>query len=181
MQCPQCQNQMKQHEIETIPFFECRSCRGMWFDYSELDAVTNEVMPDLQWMDVDEWIEEASISKIHEKVRCPRCLDTDLSMVTSPSTHTEIGTCTKCRGSWLPEGQFLNLINTLLDEANRKTVPEYIRLLLQETKEMLISPDSNPAEWQNLKTIFSLLKHRLFIENPKLQKVVEGLNKALPL
>lgn len=57
------------------------------------------------------------------------------------SKSTEISICTQCKGTWLATGQFLNLINALLDEANQKPAPELVKISLQQAKEMLTNPD----------------------------------------
>jgi Zn-finger nucleic acid-binding protein len=94
---------------------------------------------------------------------------------------TEISICTQCEGIWLPTGQFLNLINELLDEAKQKSAPEFVKISLQQAKEMLTSNDSIISEWQDLKTVLGLLTYRIFIEHPKLKSFIVGLQKSLPL
>ena len=94
---------------------------------------------------------------------------------------TEISICTQCEGIWLPTGQFLNLINELLDEAKQKSAPEFVKISLQQAKEMLTSNDSIISEWNDLKTVLRLLTYRIFIEHPKLKSFIVGLQKSLPL
>ena len=89
--------------------------------------------------------------------------------------------CAQCKGTWLATGQFLNLINELLDEAKQKSAPEFVKISLQQAKEMLTSDDAIISEWRDLKTVLELLEHRIFIEHPKLESIIVGLQKSLPL
>jgi hypothetical protein len=50
---------------------------------------------------------------------------------------------------------------SMLDQANQKSAPEFVKVVLEQAKEMLTSPDSIISEWQDLKTVLELLKHQL--------------------
>jgi Zn-finger nucleic acid-binding protein len=162
---------MKQNIIAEITISECPGCRGIWFDHGELDAVKDEVSPDMRWLEVDTWKEQAEFKARSDPNFCPKCRDVTLTTVQDQQFATEISICTRCNGTWLAAGQFLNLINALIDEANRKSAPEIVKICLQQVKEMLTRPDSVISEWQNLKTVLELLKHRIFIQHPKLKSL----------
>lgn len=181
MKCPQCKKQMNQSTIGEITINECPSCIGMWFDQGQLDAVKDEVLPDMGWLDIDTWKEQAEFEAHRIPNFCPKCREIALTTIKNRKSITEISICTRCKGTWLATGQFLNLINELLDEANQKSAPEFVKIGLQKAKEMLTSNDSIISEWQDLKTILELIKHRIFIEHPKLKSLIVGLQKSLPL
>ena len=181
MECPQCKEQMKQSNVGEITINECLRCRGMWFNQGQLDAVKEKVLPDMGWLDIDTWKEQAEFKARRDPNFCPKCLDIALTTIQDRKSKTEISMCAQCKGTWLATGQFLNLINDLLDEANQKSAPEFVKISLQQAKEMLTSPDSIISEWQDLKTVLELLKHRIFIEHPKLKSLIVGLQKSLPL
>ena len=181
MDCPQCKEQMKPSTISEITINECLGCRGMWFDQGQLDAVKDEVLPDMRWLDLETWREQAEFEVRRNPNFCPKCRNIALTTIQDRKSNTEISICTQCRGAWLATGQFLSLINALLDEANQKSAPELIKISLQQAKETLTNPDAIISEWQDLKTVLELLKHRIFIEHPKLKSVIVGLQKSLPL
>ena len=181
MKCPQCKEQMKQSTVDEITVDECARCRGMWFDSGDLDEVKDKVLPDMGWLDIDAWKEQAEFDVRHAPNRCPKCKDIALTTIQDRASTTELSVCTQCKGTWMAAGQFLNLINALLDEANQTSAPEFVKITLQQAKEMLTSPDSIISEWQDLKTVLALLKHRIFIEHPKLKSLLVGLQKTLPL
>jgi Zn-finger nucleic acid-binding protein len=153
----------------------------MWFDNGELDAVKDEVLPDMRWLGIDAWKEQAEFKACRDPYFCPKCRDVALTTVQDLHSATKISLCTRCKGTWLSTGQFLNLINALLDEANQKSAPEFVKICLQQAKDMLTRPDSVISEWQDLKTVLELLKHRIFIQHPKLKSLIVGLQKSLPL
>jgi Zn-finger nucleic acid-binding protein len=181
MECPQCKEQMKQSTVGEITINECLRCKGMWFDHGQLDAVKDEVLPDMGWLDIDTWKEQAEFKASMGPNFCPKCPDVALTSIQDRKSNTEISICTLCKGTWLSTGQFLKLINALLDEADQKSAPEFVKISLQQAKEMLKNPDSIISEWQDLKTVLKLLKHRIFIEHPKLKSLIVGLQKSLPL
>jgi Zn-finger nucleic acid-binding protein len=153
----------------------------MWFDQGKLNEVKDEVLPEMAWLDIDTWIEQAEFDVRTGPRVCPHCKDTFLTVVEDPTAATQLDVCAQCDGAWLPAGQFLNLINSVLDEANKKSVPEYIKLSLQQAGETLTSSKSLATDWQNLKTVLQLLKHRIFIQHPKVKSLIVGLQKSLPL
>jgi len=181
MECPQCKEQMKQSTIGEITINECCLCRGMWFDHGQLDAVKDEVLPDMGWLDIDTWKEQAEFKVRMDPIFCPKCRNIPLTTIQDRKSMTEISICTQCKGTWVSSGQFLNLINALLDEANQKSAPEFVKIGLQQFKEMLTSSDSIISEWQDVTNVLELLKHRILIEHPKLESLIVGLQKSLPL
>jgi Zn-finger nucleic acid-binding protein len=153
----------------------------MWFRRGRLDDVKDEVLPELGWLDIDTWREQADFSARRASIPCPECRGTTLTTVKEKRSAAEFSVCAACNGIWLAAGQFMYLVNALLDEANRKSAPEFIRISLQQTKEMLTDRDSFGSDWQELKTVLNLLKHRIFVQHPKLRSILAGLQKSLPL
>lgn len=181
MQCQQCKITMKRRIIGEIDINECTGCNGMWFEEGQLDDVKDEVLPDMGWLEIDTWKEQAEFKTSETSILCPQCRDITLTKVEDPQSAAEINVCTTCNGTWLAAGQFLYLVNALLDEANQKSAPEFIKISLQQAKEILTSPDSIDSDWQDLKTVLKLLRHRIFVDHPKLKSIIMGLQKSLPL
>ena len=48
MNCPECHTQMNPDTVADVTIHECPQCKGMWFDKGELDAVKDEVMPEIE-------------------------------------------------------------------------------------------------------------------------------------
>lgn len=182
MNCPQCNTPMKQIMINDIAFDECMDCRGLWFERNRFEnMIHEEALPEIGWMDIDGWAKNLDFSGQSNPLPCPKCRDTFLATVRDPQSAAEISLCKNCGGTWLGTGQFMNIIIALLDEANRKSAPEYVKELLTQAGDMFANPDSLPKEWRNFKIVFRLLYNRLFIDHPKLKNVVVGIQKSLPL
>ena len=181
MQCPRCKDTMRCRDIGDISLHECLTCQAMWFEHGALDDVKDEVLPEMAWLDIDNWIAQADLAARRGDRVCPRCHDVFMTTVEDRQSGTQLDTCPQCSGTWLPGGQFLILINALLDQANLKTAPEYARISLQKAKDMLTGTDSFVSDWEDLKSVLDLLRHRIFIQHPKLKSMLVGLQKSLPL
>jgi Zn-finger nucleic acid-binding protein len=181
MNCPECNVQFRKYSIADDQINECPVCRGLWFEKGQLDAVKDEVMPEMGWVDIDSLKEQFEFKAWTDVLFCPKCHTTSLTKIQDHKTNTEFCICTQCKGTWLSSGQFLNLINLLLDEAYEKSASELAISSIQQAKELLMTSESNISQSQGLKSVLSLLKQRIFIENPKLKSLIKGLKKSLPL
>ncbi|MCF8068408.1 MAG: zf-TFIIB domain-containing protein [Desulfobacterales bacterium] len=181
MQCPQCKEPMKCSSIDGIIISECSCCKGMWFENGQLEDVKDEILPDMGWLEIETWKEQAEFQAGKALSLCPKCRDITLAKIKNSQSTVEIKICTACNGTWLDAGQFLYLVNALLDEANKKSAPEFVKISLQQAKEMLTGSDSIVSDWQDLKMVLALLRHRIFVQHPMLKSVIMGLQKSLPL
>ena len=181
MRCPQCKVAMKQNAVGEITIEECPDCKGMWFEHGGLGDVKDAVMPDMSWLEIDRWLDAAQFEAHRSPHPCPRCSGHYLTTIKDQQSQTELNICSQCEGTWLATGQFLYWVNALIDEANQKSAPEYFKISLQQLKQVVMNPDTIAEEWQELKTVLALLKHRVFVEHPKLRSVLLGLQKSLPL
>jgi len=181
MKCPECEETMDVFRIEDDVIRECNTCRGLWFKHGQLEAVKDEVMPELGWVEVDNLKRQFDFIAGTDVLYCPACSGNALTKIQDRRTRAEFCICSQCRGTWLATGQFLSLINLLLDETNQKSTSELAIISLRQAKELLTSGDSKASEWQDLKSVLSLLKHRIFVDNPKLKSIIVGLQKSLPL
>jgi Zn-finger nucleic acid-binding protein len=153
----------------------------MWFERGDLDDVKDEVLPEMSWLEINRWLDAAQFEADQSPYACPQCEARYLTTVKDQQSETEVSLCEQCEGRWLATGQFLYLINALIDEANQKSAPEYVKISLQQLKDVVMNPDALGEEWQDLKTVLAMLKHRIFVEHPKLRSVLMGLQKSLPL
>jgi len=112
---------MNQSAVGEITINECPKCRSMWFDRGELGDVKNEIFPDMGWMDVETWMDRTKFQVQKSSYLCPRCADIELTTIHDKQSLAEMDTCVQCNGTWLAAGQFLYLINALLDDANKKS------------------------------------------------------------
>ena len=181
MRCLECKEPMRPTPVGEVVINECVSCQGMWFNSGQLDDVKDEVLPEIGWLEIDDWKEEAELKAQKTSDQCPQCREGILTKIEDEQSTTQVSMCPACNGTWLGPGQFLYLVNALLDEANQKSAPEFIKISLQQAKEVLTKSDATVEDWQNLKTVLTLLKHRIFVQHPKLKSIIMGVQKSLPL
>lgn len=181
MQCPECRKAMTPKELGEVTLDECPQCKGIWFDKDELAEATGEVDPDLRWMDFEMWDKEAIISASAEKLECPRCHEIVMQAIYYRELDIGITFCPSCEGVWLGVGDFKNIINAFEAEARNKSVTAYIKDSLKEASDLFTNPGSFISEWKDLKAVLRMLRHRVFVANPKIRNILEGLQKSLPL
>ena len=181
MQCPECDISMNPVAVGDDIIKECHQCKGLWFDSGQLEEVKNEVLPDMKWLDIEELKDQSDFQAQLDIKFCPVCRDAALVKIHDIKTGAEFCTCKECQGTWLGTGQFLFLINLLLDEVKKISAPELMQISLRQVRDMLLDSDSNISEWRELRPVLELIKHRIFVENPKLRSVVMGIQKSLPL
>ena len=174
MQCPCCNSELKRKSTKNIEIDECPECKGIWFEDDELRKAKDVADSDLNWMDFEIWKHKNEF-KIKESPRsCPVC-KTDTKAIDYGSTSTEIDYCPSCKGVWLDRGEFKKIINALEKELLTKSFSNYISATIKEVKEIITGPESILSEWKDFITVFRLMRHRMFVENPKL---VDGLIKT---
>ena len=96
-------------------------------------------------------------------------------------TNVEIDYCPKCRGAWLDEGEFKNIIDSLNSELANKSISEYVKASLEEGLEIVTGPESFISEWKDFMTVLRMFQYRFFIVNPKLQDTVLNIQDKFPI
>jgi len=181
MHCPICHEVMKQLKIGDVQIDECRQCRGIWFDKGELAEAKDEVAPDLRWLDFGIWKQEARFQINDEPLKCPRCQEFDMRAINYQELDIDFTFCPFCEGVWLNAGDFKKILDALSEEAESKSVSEYVRVSLKEASEIFTNPKGLISEWRDLKAVLRMLRYRVFVENPKVRSILVGIQKSLPL
>jgi uncharacterized protein len=177
MQCPKCSGTMEPKSIENFEIDLCSKCAGLWFDQDELRKSKDLTDPALHWMDFQIWKHEDQFRFSQHTANCPRC---QISMVTINygTTDVEIDYCPKCRGTWLDEGKFTNIIDALESELANKSIPDYLKASLAEAKELITGPETFISEWRDFTTVLRMLQYRFFSDNTNLQDTMVGIQKG---
>jgi Zn-finger nucleic acid-binding protein len=179
MNCPRCKIAMKKRNIKDIKIDECPKCKGIWFDQGELRKAKDQTDPDLNWMDFEIWKHEDRFNLSAKPIQCPKC-NIEMAAIQYGDTNVEIDYCSKCRGTWLDEGEFGKIIDALTDELGTKSVSDYIKSSLEEAKEIITGPEGLVSEWKDFITVLRMFEYRFFVENPKLLKAVKAIQEVSP-
>ena len=181
MHCPMCHEAMKAKKIGDVEIDECLQCRGIWFDKGELAEAKDQVDPDLRWLDFGIWQREARFHINDGPLKCPRCRKNAMREINFQGPDVDFKFCPWCEGVWLDAGDFRNILNALSEEAESKSVSDYVKVSLKEASEIFTNPKGLISEWKDLKAVLRMLRYRVFIENPKLKNILVGIQKSLPL
>lgn len=181
MKCPECKIELDQRNIGDVTVDECSRCRGIWYDKNELDAVKDEIDPDLSWMDFRIWPEKPDFRVSEQPIDCPSCAGVTMQRITYRGPDVDVLFCPACEGTWLNPGDLTKIVAALEKEADSKSAPDYVRQSLREASDLLTRPQDLVTEWRDLRSVLRLLSYRIFVENPKLKSILVGIQKSLPL
>jgi Zn-finger nucleic acid-binding protein len=113
---------MEQVVYEGIEVDRCTSCKGLWFDIGEEEALrATEAAANI---DVGDARAGAQMSKI-DRYACPRCSGGMVRMVDPKQSHIWYEKCSSCGGSFFDAGEFRDLSeNTISDFFKSLFTPE---------------------------------------------------------
>jgi len=120
---------------------------------------------------------EVSFDPLH----CPRCPDTALTTIADKQSDTSVRFCSRCQGSWMTAEDFAGIVSALTTELDNRTAADYARESLRQAADLVKNKEDPISDWKDLKAVLRLLKFRFFVENPKLDAVMKGFQKSLPL
>ena len=182
MNCPQCQQPMVKKSRADVTIDACSQCRGLWFDSGEIDDLKDQLTPpELHWTDFDLWRHQAGFEVSLDPLHCPRCPDTALTTIADKQTETTVRFCPLCQGSWMTAEDFAGIVSALSSELDNLTAADYFRESLKQATNLVKSKEESISDWKDLKAVLRLLKFRFFVENPKLDAVMKGFQKSMPL
>ena len=122
MPCPKCRSDMQQIEIEGTIIDRCSSCKGIWFDEGEVEALSNKEAAAA----IDTG--KAGIGKQNNPIddyHCPRCGGQMEKKVDEQQRHIWYEKCVDCHGSFFDAGEFRDLAEiTIADFFKRLVTPK---------------------------------------------------------
>ena len=96
----------------------------------------------------------------------------DPSVVRYGETEVEVDVCPVCRGIWLDQGEFENVLSALEDEVARMPARELLAAALHEAAEVGQGRASLATEWKHSVQILNLLKLRVLVGHPALRRLL---------
>jgi PAT family beta-lactamase induction signal transducer AmpG len=122
MRCPKCRSDMQEIEIDGTIIDRCGSCKGLWFDEGEAEALGNKAAA----AEIDTGA--VSTGKKHNLIddyRCPRCGGHMEKKVDPQQRHIWYESCVDCHGSFFDAGEFRDLAQvTISDFFKRMIIPK---------------------------------------------------------
>ena len=106
IRCPKCSADMEQIEIDDVVIDRCNSCKGIWFDEGEVEALSNkEAAAAIDTGDTG----LGKLQNAFDHYNCPRCGGQMEKQTAPKQAHIWYETCVDCRGSFFDAGEFLDL------------------------------------------------------------------------
>jgi len=108
MQCPKCNTEMQDVEINAVTVKRCIGCQGLWFDRSK-----HEYLKDIKGSgDIDTGA--ADLGKVYNKkdeILCPDCFAPMIRLVVPDQKHIWYESCSKCFSVFFDAGEFRDYVH----------------------------------------------------------------------
>ena len=174
MKCPKCDKYLDEHVISHSKVHRCSLCGGIWFDKDELNAVKDERDQNLSWLDYDLWSDESKLKPSGTFVDCPHDGSPLFKIQYGPS-DVMVDVCLNCRGVWLDKDELDKILSELKAKINAETIPEYLKDLEVEIKDLVLHPANSKEELRNIAIIMKLMEYRLAAQHPTIAKITSSL------
>lgn len=174
MRCPQCTKSLDEIAIGRAKVDRCSLCGGIWFDRDELKTVKDERDGDLRWLDFDLWGDEGQLRSNGTYLDCPRDGGPLFRIKYGPA-DVMVDVCLACQGVWLDRDELEKILAALRDKVNRETLPEYLRDLEGELKDLFLAPEHSKEDLRNIAILMKLIEYRLAAQHPKIAEITSEL------
>jgi Zn-finger nucleic acid-binding protein len=180
MKCPSCDCTLIEKSLQDVKVDECSQCKSIWFEDGELREVKDITEPDTNWMDFEIWKHEDRFQSEPRNLACPKCSQ-NMVAVDYDDTSVVINYCPQCKGTWLEQGEFKQIIEALNNEMANKSLSDYVKAGIEEAVEIVAGPESFISEWKDFSTFFRMLQYRILVEKPRLHDTLINIQKANPI
>jgi Zn-finger nucleic acid-binding protein len=174
MKCPKCDYELSELVLGGSKVHHCGRCGGIWFDKDELSAVKDERDQDLSWLEYDLWSDKDQLQPSGSSVECPRDRQPLFKIKYGPS-DVLVDVCMECHGVWLDKDELDKILAELKEKVTTETIPEYLRDLETQVKDLVVDPGHTKEELRNIAIIMKLIEYRLAAEHPTLAKITSSL------
>lgn len=174
MKCPKCGKYLDEISVNHCKVDRCSVCGGIWFDKDELSAVKDERDKNLSWLDFDLWKDENKLKPSGTFIDCPRDGSPLFKIKYGPS-GVMVDVCLECRGVWLDKDELDKIVEELKEKVNKETIPEYLKDLEEELKDLIFEPGNSKEELRNIAIIMKLIEYRLAAQYPKITEITSSL------
>lgn len=175
MRCPKCEQILENISMHKVSVEHCKKCGGIWFDRDELKMVRDERDKNLSWLNIDLWDDANKIeSEEGNYMACPIDGKNLFKVKYSPS-DVVVDVCLDCRGVWLDKGELDKILRQLEDKVNSETLPEYLKDLGEEIKDLVLEKGNTKEEIRNVLILMKLIEYRLAAQYPKITEITSVL------
>ena len=176
MDCPKCHKRLESVALGDVRVERCTRCGGMWSDKDELRVLKDkESRGDYCWIDFDLWkhIDEFRAHR-QQRYACPK----DGSLMTTVrygKSSVTVDVCSACKGMWLDESEYKEIVAYLEKMVNTHTVGDYLKDIRDEFLEIFVGPEGPLSEVNDLGKVLYLLQLRFVVEHPTFNTLLNSL------
>ncbi len=113
MICPACNNEMIVVEYNQIELDYCTSCKGIWFDNTELDLLLKSLKLDSSGYLLKNMLDQPELFSLEKQHRCPICKKTMRLIHPQEMTELVLDICPRNDGIWFDGGELGQLIKQI--------------------------------------------------------------------
>lgn len=129
-QCPDCRRKsLSQVVVSGVELDSCESCKGLWFDTTELARVMDR-RPFLPLLNSAECV------PLDQKPVCPDCSVELASIEYGYNSGILVSKCDSCRGAWVRPGRLRQLLE-FLRQSDQPTIGERCLLTAMKSERQL--------------------------------------------
>ena len=167
MDCPKGHGPLHSVEVGNIRILRCRDCGGAWYDADQLRLLKDkESSGDYSWIDFDLWKEiDKFRAARQQRYSCPRDGSALTTVHYGDSTIT-VDICSQCKGVWLDEAEYKEIVAYLEKMVNTHTVGDYLKDLREEFVEIFRGSENPWSEFKDFDRVLYLLELRFRVEHP---------------
>lgn len=181
LKCPNCKNPLKQTTYKGVRVDECENCKGIWFDEGELRAAKDNTDNYLRWIDFVIFEDKPNkYTTAPSKKICPKCKE-KLKSQTFMHSKVVIDACPQCKGIWLDNHEFENIIKYLENLISNETASEYAKDVLKELLEIGTGEKDKISEIKDFLAVLKLFDIRLAVEHSKIFEVLSNISVYSPI
>jgi len=174
MRCPKCTKNLDEVVVNNCKINRCSMCGGIWFDKDELNMIKDERDKNLSWLDFDLWSDESKLKASGTFIDCPRDGSPLFKIKYGPS-DVMVDICLQCHGIWLDKDELDKILLDLKQKVNSETLPEYLKDLEEEVKDIVLEPHHTKEDLRNIAIIMKLMEYRLAAQHPKITEITSVL------
>ena len=119
MRCPKCRSDMQPVNYDGVELDRCNSCRGLWFDAGEVEALAGTQAAAA--IDIGDARAGKRLNAVDD-YRCPRCGGAMARRVDPQQSHIWYESCTACEGSFFDAGEFRDLAQLTISDFFKRLV-----------------------------------------------------------
>jgi Zn-finger nucleic acid-binding protein len=176
MNCPKGHGGLDRVPVGKIHIDRCPECGGTWYEVGELRLLKDtEAGGDYCWIDFDLWkdIDEFRAAR-QQRYACPQ--DTQLlTTVRYGDSPVAVDICERCRGVWLDQDEFAQIVAHLDEMVNTQSVGDYLKDIRDEFLEIFAGPEDPLSEMRDFGRVLYLLQLRFVIEHPRIDATLSSL------